>query len=184
MRRPAAVVAQIPPVPLGVPAFTMLAFAVLACGLASPLPAQVRIGDVYHFDRPASLGGPSATVLADENAATGAGGLTWSCADEGLRVTLSTTFLGRELRARVRYAFDDGPESETGPWRLAASGMAAAAPPDLAAEFTRRALAARHLRLEVSDFQFRLVRYTFGLSGLAEALALLPCGPRAGMGPS
>lgn len=153
----------------------------LQLAFAGGLLGQVRIGDVYYFERaggPGS-GGSSVTALAEENAESGAGGLTWACEDRAQRVTLSTTFLGRGLRARVRWAFDDGPPSETGAWALSTTGMAATAPPDVAVEFTRRAAAARRVRLEVSDFQYRRIAYTFGLSGLAEALALLPCAPGA-----
>lgn len=150
----------------------------LAAALAPGARAQVPIGDVYWFDRSGTDGNRSSvTAVAEENPVTGAGGLTWACDEDGLTVTLSTTYLGRSFRARTRWAFDGEAPSDTQTWVLLASGLAVRAPSDVAGPFTRRAMEARRVVVQVTDYQFRRYSYSFGLAGLGDALARLPCGP-------
>jgi hypothetical protein len=141
-----------------------------------PLRAQVPVGDVYVFER-TGTGGTSVTAVADENFVSGGGGLTWACEAEEPTLTLTTTYLGRSFRARVRYAFDGGDPSDTEAWILLTNGMAVRAPEDVVRPFTRRALEARSVTVQVTDFQFRRYAYEFGIAGLSEALARLPCWP-------
>ena len=140
------------------------------------LGAQVPIGDVYLFER-SGAGGASVTAVADENFVAGGGGLTWSCREDEPTLTLTTTYLGRAFRARVRFAFDGGDPSDTQAWILMTNGMAVRAPGDVVEPFTRRALEARRVTVQVTDYQFRRYSYDFGVTGLAEALARLPCRP-------
>ena len=150
-----------------------VAFMVL---VAPQISAQVSVGDFYFFDR--SEGGSSqmsVTTLADENPIKGAGGLTWACEAGEARLIVSSTYLGRSMRARVRWAFDGGEFGDTENWILRRTGMAVIAPPEIAAEFTQRALAARKVVVQVTDYQFRRESYTFHLTELAEALEMLPC---------
>ena len=138
--------------------------------------AQVPIGDVYLFER-AGAGGTSVTAVADENFVSGGGGLTWSCLDGAPTLILTTTWLGRAFRARVRFAFGDGEPSETQAWILMTNGMAVRAPEDVVEPFTRGALEARRVTVQVTDYQFRRYSYVFRVAGLAEALGRLPCRP-------
>jgi len=152
-----------------------LAAMVGTIGLPS-LRAQVPVGDVYLFERTGD-GGTSVTAVADENFVSGGGGLTWSCREDEPMLTLTTTWLGRAFRARVRFAFDDGQPSDTQAWILMTDGMAVRAPGDVVEPFTRRALEARSVTVQVTDYQFRRYAYEFGVAGLAEALSRLPCWP-------
>ncbi len=157
---------------------TLLALLGLAAAVGpARLPeaaAQVPIGDVYLFEREGA-GGTSVTAVADENFVSGGGGLTWACEGDEATLTLTTTYLGRAFRARVRWAFDGGEPSETEAWILLTNGMAVRAPEDVVEPFTRRALEARRVKVQVTDYQFRRYSYDFGLAGLSEALAELPC---------
>jgi len=140
------------------------------------ISAQVSVGDFYFFDR--SEGGTSqlsVTTLADENPLKGAGGLTWACEASEARLIVSSTYLGRSMRARVRWAFDGETFGDTENWILRRTGMAVIAPPEIAAEFTRRAIGARKVVVQVTDYQFRRESYTFHLAGLEEALGMLTC---------
>jgi hypothetical protein len=136
--------------------------------------AQVPIGDVYVFER---AGATSVTAVADENFVSGGGGLTWSCRDGAPTLILTTTWLGRAFRARVRFAFDDREPSETQAWILMTNGMAVRAPEDVVEPFTGGALEARRVTVQVTDYQFRRYSYVFRIAGLAEALGRLPCRP-------
>lgn len=150
----------------------------LALGLAIATPAmsQVPVGDFYFFDR--SEDGTqqaSVTTLAEENPVKGAGGLTWACEEGEGRLIVSSTYLGRSMRARVRWAFDEEDFGDTESWILRRTGMAVIAPPEITSDFTRRALQARRVVIQASDYQFRRHSYKFSLVGLDEALAMLPC---------
>ncbi|MEJ2482714.1 MAG: hypothetical protein P8049_06260 [Gemmatimonadota bacterium] len=150
--------------------------AALGLAIAAPATAQVPVGDFYFFDRSGDgRQQASITTLAEENPVKGAGGLTWACeAGEG-RLIVSSTYLGRSMRARVRWAFDGEEFGDTESWILRRTGMAVIAPPEIASEFTRRALQARRVVIQASDYQFRRHSYTFSLVGLEEALSMLPC---------
>jgi len=150
--------------------------AMAGTGRLPPLGAQVPIGDVYLFER-AGDGGTSVTAVADENFVSGGGGLTWSCREDAPTLTLTTTWLGRAFRARVRFAFDGGEPSDTQAWILLTHGMAVRAPEDVVEPFTRRALVARRVTVQVTDYQYRRYAYEFGVAGLSEALSRLPCWP-------
>jgi hypothetical protein len=158
--------------PTRIGAFTVA----LGLAIAATATAQVPVGDFYFFDRSdAETEQASVTTLAEENPVKGAGGLTWACeAGEG-RLIVSSTYLGRSMRARVRWAFDGEEFGDTESWILRRTGMAVIAPPEIASEFTRRALQARRVVIQASDYQFRRHSYTFSLVGLEEALGLLPC---------
>lgn len=156
---------------------TAAMIAAAAMVMASPAAAQVPVGDFYFFDRSdAGTQRASITTLAEESHVTGAGGLTWSCEDGELRLIVSSTYLGRSMRARVRWAFDGEEPSDTENWILRRTGMAVIAPAEVEALFTRRALESRGVELQLSDYEYRRHSYTFTLNGLAEALAMLPCG--------
>jgi hypothetical protein len=155
--------------------------ALLTLTLSSGALAQAPVGDFYFFDR--SEGGVqrvSITTLADENPVTGAGGLTWSCEAGEAKLIVSSTYLGRSMRARVRWAFDDDEFGETESWILRRTGMAVIAPTEVVPEFTRRALQARRVVVQATDYQYRRYSYTFHLEGLPEALEMLPCDYRGG----
>jgi len=158
---------------------TLVAAAALA--VASPASAQVPVGDFYFFDRSdAGTRRASITTLAEENHVTGAGGLTWSCEDGERQLIVSSTYLGRSMRARVRWAFDGEEPSETESWILRRTGMAVIAPEEIESLFTRHALESRGVVVQLSDYEYRRHTYTFTLNGLAEALAMLPCELGAG----
>lgn len=164
---------------------TLLAVTMLTAGAvfttASQAPAQVPVGDFYYFDRSdAGTRRASITTLAEESQVTGAGGLTWSCEDGERRLIVSSTYLGRSMRARVRWAFDGEEPGDAESWILRRTGMAVIAPAEVEARFTRRALEASGVLLQLSDYEYRRHSYTFALGGLAEALAMLPCGTGAG----
>jgi len=143
--------------------------------------AQVPVGDFYYFDRSdAGISRTSITTLAEESHVTGAGGLTWSCEDGERRLIVSSTYLGRSMRARVRWAFDGEEPGEPESWILRRTGMAVIAPAEVEAEFTGRALESSGVVLQLSDYEYRRHTYTFTLDGLAEALAMLPCGSVGG----
>ena len=153
----------------------------VAVVVASPAVAQVPVGDFYFFDRSdAGTQRASITTLAEESHVTGSGGLTWSCEDGERRLIVSSTYLGRSMRARLRWAFDGEEPSETESWILRRTGMAVIAPAEVEATFTRRALESRGVELQLSDYEYRRHSYTFALNGLAEALAMLPCGSGVG----
>jgi hypothetical protein len=140
--------------------------------------AQVPIGDFYYFERTDSAAHEdlsSVTTVARENFVTGAGGLTWQCRDGALRVTLTSTYLGRGMRAQVRWRFDDQEPSPPLEWRLRSTGMAVTAPMEIGREFTDRAKKADRVMLQVTDYQLLKHDYTFGLAGLAEGLSHLSC---------
>ena len=143
---------------------------------APGVAAQVPIGDVYLFER-GGAGAPSVTAVADESFVSGGGGLTWGCEGDAPTLTLTTTWLGRAFRARVRFAFDGGDPSDTQAWILMTNGMAVRAPDDVVEPFTRRAVEARRVTVQVTDYQFRRYSYDFGVAGLADALSRLPCWP-------
>lgn len=154
--------------------FTMVAVAVLV--MASTAAAQVPVGDFYFFDRSdAGDRRVSITTVAEENSATGAGGLTWTCDEGARRLILSSTYLGRSMRAAVRWAFDGDAMSEEQNWILRRTGMAVIAPAEIERSFTHRALESGVVVLEVSDDQSQWYTYTFTLAGLSEALAMLAC---------
>lgn len=154
--------------------FTMATAAVLV--MASAASAQVPVGDFYFFDRSdAGNRRVSITTVAEENSDTGAGGLTWTCEDGVGRLIVSSTYLGRAMRAAVRWAFDGDAMGEEQSWILRRTGMAVIAPTEIASSFTRRAVESDVVVLEVSDDQARWYTYTFRLAGLAEALAMLAC---------
>ena len=145
--------------------------------------AQVPVGDFYYFDRSdAGISRTSITTLAEESHVTGAGGLTWSCEDGERRLIVSSTYLGRSMRARVRWAFDGEEPGEPESWILRRTGMAVIAPAEVEVEFTGRALESSGVVLQLSDYEYRRHTYTFTLDGLAEALQMLQCGP--GVGPN
>ena len=165
---------------VGMSAVAMLtAAAVLTT--ASQAAAQVPVGDFYFFDRSdAGTRRASITTLAEESHVTGAGGLTWSCEDGERRLIVSSTYLGRSMRARVRWAFDGEEPGEPESWILRRTGMAVIAPADVETEFTRRALESSGVVLQLSDYEYRRHTHTFTLDGLAEALEMLQCGVSAG----
>lgn len=150
--------------------------AALVLAIAPAAAAQVPVGDFYYFDRSeGAVERMSVTTLAEQNPVTGAGGLTWACeAGEG-RLIVSSTYLGRSMQAEVRWSFDGEEFGEPEYWILRRTGMAVIAPPRVAVEFTRRALASRRVVVQASDYQFRRHSYTFSLSALSEALDMLPC---------
>ena len=160
-------------------AAVLTASAVLAT--ASPAAAQVPVGDFYFFDRSdAGTHRASITTLAEESHVTGAGGLTWSCEDGERRLIVSSTYLGRSMRASVRWAFDGEEPGDSESWILRRTGMAVIAPAAVESQFTRRALDSTGVVLELSDYEYRRHTYTFTLDGLAEALEMLQCGAGAG----
>jgi hypothetical protein len=149
--------------------------------VAPSVVAQVPVGDFYFFDRSeGEVRQVSVTTLAEENPVKGAGGLTWACEGDEGRLIVSSTYLGRAMRARVRWAFDGEAFGDTESWILRRTGMAVIAPPEIAAEFTRRALGAARVTVQVTDYQFRRESYTFNLEGVDEALGMLPCAFQSG----
>jgi len=155
--------------------------AVAVLTTVSQVAAQVPVGDFYFFDRSdAEISRTSITTLAEESHVTGAGGLTWSCEDGERRLIVSSTYLGRSMRARVRWAFDGEEPREPESWILRRTGMAVIAPAEVETEFTRRALESSGVVLQLSDYEYRRHSYTFTLDGLAEALEMLQCGVGAG----
>jgi len=103
--------------------------AVAVLTTVSQVAAQVPVGDFYFFDRSdAEISRTSITTLAEESHVTGAGGLTWSCEDGERRLIVSSTYLGRSMRARVRWAFDGEEPGEPESWILRRTGMAVIAP--------------------------------------------------------
>lgn len=157
---------------------TALLTAAAVLTVASPAAAQVPVGDFYFFDRSdAGTRRASITTLAEESHVTGAGGLTWSCEDGERRLIVSSTYLGRSMRARVRWAFDGEEPGEPENWILRRTGMAVIAPAEVQTEFTRRAVESRGVVLQLSDYEYRRHTYTFTLDGLTEALEMLQCGP-------
>lgn len=139
--------------------------------------AQEAIGDFYLFERSEPESGEtrnSITTLAEENYASGAGGLTFRCSEYGLEMVVTATYLGREASTPVRYAFGDE-EPKAAIWTLRSTGMAAIAPPDVRDEFLDRAVTEAAVVVRVSDFQLRSHAYTFHLGGLAQALERLDC---------
>ncbi|MGW8282860.1 MAG: hypothetical protein ACWGON_06135 [Gemmatimonadota bacterium] len=140
--------------------------------------AQVPVGDFYFFDRSeAGNRRVSVTTVAEENIVTGAGGLTWTCEDGTRRLIVSSTYLGRSMRAGVRWAFDGDEMSEEQSWIQRRTGMAVIAPAETEKSFTGRALESSRVVLEVSDDKSQWHTYTFTLAGPQEALAMLQCEP-------
>jgi hypothetical protein len=155
--------------------------ALAALTTVSQAAAQVPVGDFYYFDRSdAGVSRTSVTTLAEESHVTGAGGLTWSCEDGERRLIVSSTYLGRSMRARVRWAFDGEEPGEPESWILRRTGMAVIAPAEVETEFTRRALESNGVVMQLSDYEYRRHTYTFTLDGLAEALQMLQCAPGVG----
>lgn len=146
-------------------------------GLGSAAWAQEAIGEFYLFERADQSSGEdrsSITTLAEENHVSGAGGLTFRCAEAGFEMVLTATYLGRKMSTPVSYAF--GEEERPGsPWTLRSSGMAAVAPPDARDEFLSLAVDEATVVVHASDFQLRSHTYTFHLDGLEDALARLSC---------
>lgn len=139
--------------------------------------AQEAIGDFYFFERADPESGEdrgSITTLADENYVSGAGGLTFRCAEDGFEMVVTATYLGRKVSTPVRYAFGDE-EPKTAEWDLRSTGMAAIAPSEVREEFLDRAVNETSVLLHVSDFQLRSHTYTFNLNGLDGALTRLTC---------
>ncbi len=158
----------------------MTAMAVLAFGsLAGPaaLQGQEKIGDFFLFERADPTSGEdrsSITTLADENYVSGAGGLTFRCAEDGFEMVVTATYLGSKANSPVRYAFgDEEPRAAT--WAVRSTGMAAVAPADVIEDFLGRAMAETSVVVRLNDFQLRAHAYTFRLAGLEEALARLGC---------
>ena len=156
------------------------AMAVLAFGsLAGPATAQAqeKIGDFFLFERADVTSGEdrsSITTLADENYVSGAGGLTFRCAEDGFEMVVTATYLGSKASSPVRYAFgDDEPRAAT--WTVRSTGMAAVAPADVREDFLGRAVEEASVEVSVNDFQLRAHTYTFRLAGLEEALGRLSC---------
>jgi hypothetical protein len=82
--------------------FTVIAPALtgLLIGVVAPVPAQQPVGEFYFFERSdRSTGGDrsSITTVAEEGYVSGAGGLTVHCADEGLELVVSASYLGRDM---------------------------------------------------------------------------------------
>ena len=159
---------------------TMTAMIVLAVGsLAGPaaLRAQEKIGDFFLFERADVTSGEdrsSITTLADENYVSGAGGLTFRCAEVGFEMVVTATYLGSKAASPVQFAFgDEEPYSAT--WAVRSTGMAAVAPADVREDFLGRAVAETSVVVRVNDFQLRAHSYTFRLAGLEEALTRLSC---------
>ena len=147
-----------------------------ALAVAAPAAAQTPIGAFHHFDRSEpGIDRESITTLAEENFVTGAGGLTWACENGDMSLIVSSTYLGRSMRARVRWAFDEDEPGDAENWILRRTGMAVIAPEESEAAFTRRALNASRVLMQLTDYQFRRHSYTFRLDGLEQALAMLPC---------
>jgi hypothetical protein len=149
----------------------------LLLGVALPAAGQEAIGDFYFFERADPDSGDdrsSVTTLADESYVSGAGGLTFRCAEDGLEMVLTATYLGRKMSTPVRFAFgEDEPSRAT--WILRSSGMAAIAPDDVREDFIQRAADQSTVVFHASDFQLRSHTYTFNLTGLNEALSRLSC---------
>jgi len=149
----------------------------LLYGPPSVARAQETIGDFYLFERSDPSSGEdrtSITTLAEESNVSGAGGLTFRCAEEGFQLVLTATYLGRKTDTTVRYAFgDEEPFDAT--WTLRSTGMAAIAPEDVREAFTSRAVDESSVVIHVRDFQLRAHTYTFHLNGLDSALARLSC---------
>lgn len=138
---------------------------------------QEAVGAFFYFERadPGSAEDRSSiTTLADEGYVSGAGGLTFRCAREGLEMVVTATYLGRRSTTPVRYSFGDE-EPRATDWTLRSSGMAAIAPPDVREEFLERAVSEASVVFRVRDFQLRTHAYTFDLDGLAEGLQRLAC---------
>jgi invasion protein IalB len=156
-------------------AWTVLTFGALAGPAATQ--AQEKIGDFFLFERvdPTSGGDRnSITTLADENYISGAGGLTLRCAEDGLEMVVTATYLGNRTDSPIQYSFDDG-EPRSANWTVRSTGMAAIAPTDVRDDFVGRAVAESSVVVQVHDFQLRAHTYTFRLAGLQEALARLGC---------
>lgn len=149
----------------------------LLLGVALPAVGQEAIGDFYLFERADPGSGEdrsSVTTLADESYASGAGGLTFRCAEDGLEMVLTATYLGRKMSTPVRFAFGEE-EPSRATWTLRSSGMAAIAPDDVQEDFIQRAADQSTVVFQASDFQMRSHTYTFNLTGLNEALSRLSC---------
>jgi len=157
-------------VAMGGLAFCMLAFPVTAL-------AQEQIGDFFLFQRSDPTSGAdrsSITTLADENYVSGAGGLTFHCAEAGLELVVTATYLGSRMSAPVSYSFgDEEPRAAT--WSVRSTGMAAVAPADVTEDFLGRAVNETSVVVRVTDFQLRDHTYTFRLAGLEEAVDRLSC---------
>jgi len=149
----------------------------LLVGTSTLAPAQEAIGDFYFFERADPASGEdrgSITTLADENYVSGAGGLTFRCAEDGFEMVVTATYLGLKMSTPVSYAFGDE-DSEAAEWDLRSTGMAAIAPPDVREDFLGRAINETSVVVHVSDFQLRSHTYTFNLDGLDGALTRLTC---------
>ncbi len=82
--------------------FTVIAPALtgLLIGVVAPVPAQQPVGEFYFFERSDRSTGEdrsSITTVAEEGYVSGAGGLTVHCADEGLELVVSASYLGRDM---------------------------------------------------------------------------------------
>jgi hypothetical protein len=139
--------------------------------------AQEPLGDFYYFERSDPETGAdrsSVTGLADESFVSGTGGLTVRCAEDGIELVLTSSYLGRPLSAPVRYSFGDEEPREAS-WTVRSTGMAAIAPREVVSDFLTRAVGESTVVFRVSDFQFRVHTYTFHLGGLDSALNRLTC---------
>jgi hypothetical protein len=159
--------------------FTVIAPALtgLLIGVVAPVPAQQPVGEFYFFERSDRSTGEdrsSITTVAEEGYVSGAGGLTVHCADEGLELVVSASYLGRDMSIPVSYAFGDE-EPRAASWSLRRTGMAAVAPRDVMLGFLDRAVLESSVVFGLSDFQMRRHTYTFHLAGLDSALSLLSC---------
>jgi hypothetical protein len=104
------------------------------------------------------------------------GGLAWRCMDDGLNVVLfADEYLGSRDPAQVRWRFDSQEVTPLQRWLLSTRGTAAFAPMGEIANFTRNALEAARVVMQVTDFGDRVYTYTYMLDGLEEALGLLTC---------
>jgi hypothetical protein len=149
----------------------------LWAGPGAEARAQESIGDFFFFERAEPTSGQdmgSITTLADENYASGAGGLTFRCSKDGFEMVVTATYLGRDATTTVRYAFGDE-EPTAARWNLRSTGMAAVAPADVREAFLERAASESSVVIHVSDFQLRSHTYTFNLGGLEEGLSRLTC---------
>jgi hypothetical protein len=104
------------------------------------------------------------------------GTLTWSCQSNGqFQVTLGAhQFLGRDS-APVQVAFDRRNFAAGERWPASPGGRGLSLPPGVTAAFNAEARASRNVVIRTVDARGASFVYSFGLQGLTQVLAQLPC---------
>lgn len=153
--------------------------------LAAQLPEGAQeIGDfVYYEDEDPFTGEVTQLVLAFSNETGGFGSplvsLGLGCAPDGwLRIVVNAESVGAV--ETVRWKIDDTPPSDPSYWEPGSSRDAYVAPRIEALDLLAQALPGSELLMRIEDQTGQQTDLSFGLTGLANVVGRLPCGPARG----